>query len=431
MPNVVIIGAQWGDEGKGKVVDIFTEFADAVVRFQGGSNAGHTLVVDKKKTILHLIPSGIMHQNKVCIIGNGVVVDPEILLDEIERLMEKGLLNGPDRLRISSNAHVIMPYHKQIDQLREAKASKGKIGTTGRGIGPCYEDKAARRGFRVSDLLDQDLLEQKLDKTLEYINFQITEYFKDQAVNKTELLSQLVSWGEQLKPYIEETPLFIERKIKQGKSVLFEGAQGTMLDIDHGTYPFVTSSTTLASAACSGSGVGPTAINHVLGISKAYTTRVGMGPFPTEQENEVGDHLKDKGVEYGSTTGRPRRCGWLDMVILKNAIRLNSITSLAITKLDVLSGFDKIKICVAYKYKGEQFSELPSAAINLAHCEPVYEELPGWSEDLSDMREMSELPAAARKYIQCIEDMCETQVSLVSIGPRRGETIMISNPFRE
>lgn len=431
MPNVAIVGAQWGDEGKGKVVDIFTEFADVVVRYQGGSNAGHTLVINNEKSILHLIPSGIMHKNKTCVIGNGVVVDPETLLGEIARLQEKDNLTDPSQLRLSSNAHVIMPYHKRLDHLREAKAAKGKIGTTGRGIGPCYEDKAGRRGFRIGDLIDRELLVQKLDKELDFINFQLVEYFGDEPFTRDALLDQLLSWGEALRQYMEETPLFLSNKIKQGRNILFEGAQGTMLDIDHGTYPYVTSSTTLASAACAGSGLGPTSINHVLGITKAYTTRVGMGPFPTEQENELGEHLRDKGAEYGSTTGRPRRCGWLDIVILKNAVRLNGLTSLAVTKLDVLTGFEKIKICIGYKYDGKTYSELPGAAINLDKCEPLYEEMSGWEENITDLREFSELPDTARKYIRRIEDLSETPVSLVSVGAGRGETIILSNPFRE
>ncbi len=430
MPNVVIVGSQWGDEGKGKVVDIFTKFADLVVRYQGGSNAGHTLVVNQEKTILHLIPSGIMHESKVCIIGNGVVVDPETLLMEIGRLQEKGILKDPSKLRLSTDAHLILPYHKQLDHLREAKKGKGKIGTTGRGIGPCYEDKVARRGVKARELLNPEQLRTKLEEVLDFVNFQLVNYFQDKPVDLDALMEQCTSWGERLKPYIENTPLYVHREIKRGRAILFEGAQGTMLDIDHGTYPFVTSSNTVAAAACTGAGVGPTQIDHVIGISKAYTTRVGAGPFPTELENETGERLRQRGVEYGSTTGRPRRCGWLDMVVLKNAVRLNGLTSLALTKLDVLSGFDKIKVCVGYKLDGKVYDEEVPPGLELERCEAIYEELPGWKEELADMREYEELPAATQKYVQRIEDLLGVNVSLVSVGPQRGETIMRVNPFR-
>jgi adenylosuccinate synthase len=431
MPNVVVIGAQWGDEGKGKVVDIFTEFADIVVRYQGGNNAGHTLVINDDKTILHLIPSGIMHKQKCCVIGNGVVVDPEVLLIEIDRLTERQVLQSTKQLRLSTGAHVIMPYHKKLDLLREEKSGKDKIGTTGRGIGPCYEDKVGRRGIKVGELIDETILRQKLEAVLDFVNFQFVHYLGDSAMEVGPLLDQALAWGERLKPYLEETPQFVYDKIQHGRNVLFEGAQGTMLDIDHGTYPFVTSSNTVSASACSGSGIGPTAIDHVVGISKAYTTRVGMGPFPTELEGEIGERLRQRGAEYGSTTGRPRRCGWLDMVILKNASRLNGLTNWAITKLDVLTGFERIKLCVGYKYNGKVYDDLVGATIDLGQCEPVYEEMPGWDEDLSDVREFSELPASARKYLQRIEDHTGVKIALVSVGPRRGETIIITNPFRQ
>ncbi len=431
MPATVIIGAQWGDEGKGKVVDIFTEFADLVVRYQGGSNAGHTLVIGEEKNILHLVPSGIMHKNKTCIIGNGVVVDPEVLLTEIARLKEKGLLTTPDQLRLSYDAHLILPYHKTLDHLREAKKGKDKIGTTGRGIGPCYEDKVARRGFKVRELLDERGLEKKLDENLEFVNFQIEKYFGEAPVNRQELLETMRGWGEALKPYMEETPLMIHREIKRGRNVLFEGAQGTMLDIDHGTYPFVTSSNTVAAGACAGAGVGPLDIDHVIGISKAYTTRVGAGPFPTELHGEVGEDLRNRGAEYGSTTGRPRRCGWLDALVLKNAVRLNSLSGLALTKLDVLSGFERIKICVGYKADGKVYDEFEASAFDLDRVEPVYEEMPGWSDDLQNVREFNDLPDAARKYIRRIEDLTGVNVMLVSVGARRRETIVLQNPFRK
>lgn len=431
MPNVIIVGAQWGDEGKGKVVDIFTEFADMVVRFQGGNNAGHTLVINDDKTILHLIPSGIMHKQKVCVIGNGVVLDPDVLLLEMDRLIERQILASPKQLRISTGAHVIMPYHKKLDHLREAKSGANKIGTTGRGIGPCYEDKAARRGIRAGELTDEALLRRKLEDVLDFVNFQIVHYFGDSPLDREQILEQALAWGEKLAPYMEETPQFVHERIAHGRSVLFEGAQGTMLDVDHGTYPFVTSSNTVAASACAGSGIGPTRIDHVIGICKAYTTRVGMGPFPTELEGDEGERLRQRGGEYGSTTGRPRRCGWLDMAILKNATRLNGLTSLAITKLDVLTGFERIKLCVGYRYKGKVYDDIVGTTTNLCDCEPVYEEMPGWSEDLGNVRDYAELPAAARKYLRRIEDHTGVRISLVSVGPKRGETIILDNPFRQ
>ncbi|RJO70327.1 MAG: adenylosuccinate synthase [Myxococcales bacterium] len=431
MSNAVIVGAQWGDEGKGKVVDIFTEFVDIVVRFQGGSNAGHTLVIGDEKTVLHLIPSGIMHKNKVCIIGNGVVVDPEILLMEIGRLRDKGILTDPAQLRLSTDAHVILPYHKQLDALRENQKGKARIGTTGRGIGPAYEDKVARRGIRVHELTREAVLREKLESSLDWINFQLVQYYKDKPIELGALIPQMLAWGQELAPYVEETPLYLDREIKRGRKVLFEGAQGTMLDVDHGTYPYVTSSNTVAAGASIGSGVGLKAIDHVIGISKAYTTRVGAGPFPTELDNELGEHLRAKGAEYGSTTGRPRRCGWLDLVVLKNASRLNGLTGLAITKLDVLSGMEKIKLCVGYEYEGKVYNDLVASSFDLNACKPIYEEHRGWKDDLQNARDFDELPDTAQRFIRRIEDLTGVPVFLVSIGPRRRETIMRSNLFRE
>ncbi len=431
MPNIVIVGAQWGDEGKGKVVDIFTEFADLVVRYQGGNNAGHTLVIGDDKTILHLVPSGIMHKSKTCVIGNGVVVDPEVLLMEIGRLRERGVLTGSGNLKLSTDANCIMPYHKKLDHLREARLGKSAIGTTGRGIGPAYEDKVGRRGIKTRDLLSENVLRAKLASVLEFVNFQLVNYYHDEPMDLERLLTEGLEWGRQLKPFLEDTPLLIHREMERGRHILFEGAQGAMLDIDHGTYPFVTSSNTVASAACHGSGVGPKDIDHVVGITKAYTTRVGAGPFPTELESDTGERLRQRGAEYGSTTGRPRRCGWLDVVVLKNATRINSLTEIAVTKLDVLTGFKTLKLCVGYEYKGKVFDDVVANGIDLDACKPVYEEIPGWEEDLRDVREFDELPANARKYLQRIEDLLGVPTSLVSIGPGRGETIILSNPFRE
>lgn len=431
MPVAVIVGTQWGDEGKGKIVDIYTEFADVVVRYQGGNNAGHTIVIGEEKSILHLIPSGIMHRGKACVIGNGVVLDPDVFMTEIKRLKDKGYLEDDKQLRLSCSAHLIMPYHRKLDHLREDRKGKAKIGTTGRGIGPTYEDKVARRGIRVRDLLDEKGLRKKLDGVLDFVNFQVVDYFGDKPFDVNELMEKLAGWREDLSPYMEETPLFIHKELLRGRNILFEGAQGAMLDVDHGTYPYVTSSNTVAANACIGSGIGPTKIEHVIGIVKAYTTRVGMGPFPTELTGEIGELLRSNGAEYGSTTGRPRRCGWLDILVLKNACRLNGLTGLAVTKLDVLTGFDSIKLCVGYRIGGEIHDDVVCSAYDLENIEPIYEEVPGWREDLSGVREFGELPEAAQKYIHRIEDLSGIKVILISVGARRGETIVLSNPFRD
>ncbi|HKC61710.1 MAG TPA: adenylosuccinate synthase [Myxococcales bacterium] len=430
MSNVVIVGAQWGDEGKGKVVDLFTSWADVVVRFQGGANAGHTLVVGGVKTVLHLVPSGVLHAGKRCFIGNGVVVDPEALDDEIDLLRSRGLLGDPSQLVVSENAHVILPYHKRIDVGREQKTGRTKIGTTGRGIGPCYEDKVARRGIRMRDLLKRHALRDRLAERLDEANAQIRA-LGGEPVELEKVHSWAAGLGEKLAPYIGDASEKLAHEVERGKAVLFEGAQGTLLDVDHGTYPFVTSSNTVAGNAPVGAGLGPTAIDSVIGISKAYTTRVGNGPLPTELHDEAGDRLRTVGVEYGATTGRPRRCGWFDALVLRYAARVNGLSGLAITKLDVLTGFEKLQIAVGYKLAdGKVVQEFPSDPELLEQAQPVYEELPGWKEPIADVREYKELPENARRYVERVEDLVRVEAIAVSVGAERAQTIVRKNPFR-
>ena len=428
MSNIVIVGTQWGDEGKGKIVDLLAEHADVVVRFQGGNNAGHTMVVNGEQFISHLVPSGIL-QGKTCVIGNGMVVDPKVLLEEIDYLQEKGIDAGPDKLKISNRAHVIMPYHKQIDIARETKKGDQKIGTTGRGIGPAYEDKAARRGIRFSEMLDDETFAEAVKSNLNEKNFYLEKFLSDRTLNPDNVIEEYKAYANRLAPYIEDVSAYMGRILKNGDRILFEGAQGTHLDIDHGTYPFVTSSVCVSSNACSGSGVGPKVISDILGIVKAYTTRVGAGPFPTELFDDIGDAIQKKGAEFGATTGRKRRCGWLDMVILKNAVRLNSLTGLVITKLDVLGGLDELKICTAYEYDGKRIENFPANLKVLAKCRPVFETLPGWSEDISDIRNYDDLPGNTKNYLKRVEELSETPVQIVSVGPARDETIVLNNPF--
>ena len=429
MPNIVVVGTQWGDEGKGKIVDMLAEFADVIVRFQGGNNAGHTVVVNGEQFITHLVPSGIL-QNKICFMGNGMVVDPEVLIEEIDHLKSKNINVGPDNLKVSEKANIIMPYHKQIDVAREEKKGDFKIGTTGRGIGPCYEDKSARRGIRFTDLLDLEVFNKKLTGILDEKNHYLKNYLLSEPVDAQSIIDKYSAYAKKLAPYISNISVEIDRYIKQGKHILFEGAQGTHLDIDHGTYPFVTSSNTVAGNACSGSGIGPKVIDGVIGIVKAYTTRVGEGPFPTELFDDTGAFIQKKGAEFGATTGRQRRCGWMDMVILRNAVRLNSLTGLVITKLDVLSGLDTINICTAYDCEGKILNDFPSSFETLAKCKPIYETLPGWHEDISKAKHISQLPENAKKYIQHIQDLSETPVDIISVGPGREETITFNNPFK-
>jgi len=428
MSNIVIVGAQWGDEGKGKIVDIFTEYADLIVRFQGGNNAGHTIVVDGEKTVLHLIPSGILHQNKKCIIGNGVVVDPEVLIEEIDSLKRKGQFDD-NRLIISEDAHLIMPYHKSIDAAKESLKGNRKIGTTGRGIGPAYEDKIARTGIRFADLIDESVFRDKLKFILMEKNHILVNLLHQSGFEVHEVYDSYMGYAERLRGYVTNTSIYINNEIKKGKNVLFEGAQGTLLDVDHGTYPYVTSSNTVAGSACSGTGVGPTHINGVIGISKAYTTRVGEGPFPTELDGLMGDWFREKGHEYGATTGRPRRCGWLDAVILRHAARVNGLTGMVITKLDILSTLDKIKIATGYTFEGKAYYEFPSNNRVMIGAEPVYEEMDGWMEDLSDIRDFDSLPSNTKKYINRIAELSGVETIMVSVGMERDQTILLKNPF--
>ena len=428
MANVVIVGTQWGDEGKGKVVDLLAETADLVVGFQGGNNAGHTMVVEGEQFISHLIPSGIL-QKKTCVIGNGVVVDPAVLLGEIDALISRGVDVNPALLKIDERAHLIMPYHQAVDHAREKFKGDKKIGTTGRGIGPAYEDKATRRGIRFVDLLDPEVFAEKVTTILDEKNFYLKNYLSADTLDPQEIIAQYQEYAQRLAPHVTNISVTINAAINDNQQVMFEGAQGTHLDIDHGTYPFVTSSNTVAGNACCGSGVGPKQINDVIGIVKAYTTRVGQGPFPSELFDEVGDKIQEKGAEFGATTGRRRRCGWLDTVILKNAVRLNGLTGLAITKLDVLDGLDSIKICTGYEYNGEKVTEFPASLKVLGKCKPIYETLPGWSEDISGIRKFDDLPQNVKSYLDRISDLTETPIDIISVGPDRDQTIVLRNPF--
>jgi adenylosuccinate synthase len=430
MANIVIIGMQWGDEGKGKIVDLLTEYADVVVRFQGGNNAGHTVVVGQEKIILHLIPSGALYRDKVCVIGNGVVVDPQVLLQEIDELRKRGHFLDDRQLLISEDAHLIMPYHRRIDMARERMKGEAKIGTTGRGIGPAYEDKAARDGIRFGDLLEEKLFREKLAAILPVKNHYLDTCLKDQPFDLESLYREYRGYGDRLKKFAGNVSLFINQQMKQGRQVLFEGAQGTHLDVDHGTYPFVTSSNTVAGGACTGAGVGPTKITEVLGVSKAYTTRVGSGPFPTELNDATGEKIRERGREFGATTGRPRRCGWLDIPLLRDSIRLNGLTGIALTKMDVLSEFDTLRICTSYQYRGQRVEDVPSQVQVLKECEPVYEDHPGWKTELGHARSFPDLPPKAQDYVRRIEELTETEVALVSVGEKRAETILRRNPFQ-
>lgn len=427
--NLIILGTQWGDEGKGKIVDLLTEHVAGVVRFQGGHNAGHTLVIDGQKTILHLIPSGILHSSVQCYIANGVVLAPEALLKEIQTLESKGM-DVRSRLWVSSAATLILPYHRAIDLAREQRRGDAAIGTTGRGIGPAYEDKVARRALRASDLLNPQLFASKLRDVLDYHNFMLQHYYQVQTLDFEQVLNEMLACGEQLRDLITEVDLRLLQHQKKGEKLLFEGAQGTMLDIDHGTYPFVTSSNTTSGFAASGSGLGITAFDSVLGVTKAYTTRVGSGPMPTELFDETGSHLSQKGHEFGSTTGRARRCGWLDLVALKKAIHINGVTDLCITKLDVLDELPSLKLCVAYDAQGKRLNDLPVSTELLAECRPIYHEMPGWQSSTLGMREAQKLPSLAQTYLKFIEDYLQVPISMVSTSPDRRDTIMIREVLR-
>ncbi len=426
--NVVVVGSQWGDEGKGKIVDLLTDKAHAVVRFQGGHNAGHTLVIDGRKTVLHLIPSGILRDGVMCLIGNGVVLSPLALFEEMDQLERSGV-PVRERLRISESCPLILRYHAALDAAREKARGKAAIGTTGRGIGPAYEDKVSRRGLRVADLLDTKGFAQKLEVVMEYHNFALQHYFKCDTVDYQQTLDENLGVAERLRPLVADIPDTLDQYATQGKSVLFEGAQGTLLDIDHGTYPYVTSSNTGAGAASCGAGVGPLRLNYVLGITKAYTTRVGAGPFPTELFDKVGDFLGEKGHEFGATTGRKRRCGWFDAVAMRRAHQINAFSGLCITKLDVLDGLETIRLCTAYEYKGKMLRTAPSGADALEQCKPVYEDMPGWKESTLGVKSLEKLPAAARAYLKRIEEITGTRVDIISTGADRDETIVLRHPF--
>jgi len=428
MASIVIVGTQWGDEGKGKIVDLLTQYADMVVRFQGGNNAGHTIVLKGEKFVFHLIPSGILYENKKCIIGNGVVLDPAVLIEEIAEIRKRGYFKDDSQLMISEEAHLILPYHRKIDVARERIF---KIGTTGRGIGPAYEDKVARYGIRVVDLLDEKVFREKLEQNLIQKNIYLVQILKEKSFEFSEIFKEYLDYKKQIEKYVKDTSFVLFEEIQRGKHILFEGAQGALLDLDHGTYPYVTASNTVAGNACAGSGIGPTMIDSVIGVAKAYTTRVGEGPFPTELKDRIGEKIRERGGEYGATTGRPRRCGWFDAVIVNHSIRINGIQRMAITKLDVLSDFDKIKVCVGYRLNGKVYHYVPSNLEMLKNSEPVYEELDGWITEIKGARNFSDLPSNAQHYIRRIEALIDTKITMISVGSERNETIEVKNPFLE
>lgn len=428
MPNAAVVGLQWGDEGKGKIIDMLSRHADVIVRYQGGANAGHTIVVGAEKIVLHLIPSGMLHENKYCVIGNGVVLDPAVLEQEVRGLKEQGYMKDDKRLLISGQTHLIMPYHKRLDGLREAGTTK-KIGTTGRGIGPAYEDRASRMGIRVTDFLDKRIFAEKVRENLKIKNFLIKRYYKQEPLKAREIIADYGQYRPLIKKYVGDTSLFINDNMRRGKSVLFEGAQGTLLDIDHGTYPFVTSSNTVVGHSACGAGVSPSSVGYVLGICKAYATRVGEGPFPTELFGQEGELIREKGGEYGATTGRPRRCGWFDAVVARRAVMLNGAAGLAVMKLDVLDGFSSIDVCVKYRIGRKTYADPPLALHDLSRCEPVYETLEGWKGSVKDVRNYDELPEGARKYLRRLEELVGVPISLISTGAERDSTIVLRDPF--
>lgn len=422
MSSTVILGAQWGDEGKGKITDYLAENAQVVVRYQGGNNAGHTVEVGGQQYKLHLVPSGILYKNTINIIGDGVVIDPEALFEEINSLNKKGI--NTDSLIISDRAHVIMPYHKIIDMLSERKRGKSDIGTTGKGIGPCYTDKFERSGIRVCDLINKDAFIKRAKANIDRKNEIISKIYGEKPLNKEEIITKYLEYGDRIRPFVKDTTVIVYNEIKKGSKVLFEGAQGTLLDVDYGTYPYVTSSHPISGGVCVGAGIGPRSIDKVVGVCKAYTTRVGKGPFPTELLDDTGNYLREKGCEYGTTTGRPRRCGWLDLVVVQFASRLSGITDIAITKIDTLSGLDRIKACVGYELDGKAIEHFPASLDDLARCKPIYEEFEGWDDTIKKARKFEDLPSGAKKYIKRIEDLTEAKVSIISVGPNRDETIL-------
>ncbi|AFR69746.1 adenylosuccinate synthase [Brachyspira pilosicoli WesB] len=427
MASVIIVGTQWGDEGKGKIVDYLANKAQYVVRSQGGSNAGHTVVVDNVKYKLRLLPSGILHKDKVCIIGNGVVIEPKVFLSEIDGLIEKKV--NMSNLKISNRAHVLMPYHKILDELQEEDLGENKLGTTKNGIGPCYMDKASRLGIRIVDLMNKEVFAKKLKFNVELKNKLLKKLYNHDGINYEELLKEYLEYAERLRPYVADTTTILNKAIKEKKNILFEGAQATMLDLDHGTYPFVTSSYPAAGGACTGSGVGPRKIDNVIGVVKAYSTRVGEGPFPSELFDDVGQFIRDKGGEYGTVTGRARRCGWLDACVIKYASYINGLDSVAITRLDILDELEKLKICVAYKYNGEILEDYPADLDILSKVEPVYEEFDGWKTSTTNIREYDKLPENAKKYLKRLSEVIDTEISIVSVGAGRDETIIIKDIF--
>ncbi|MDD2553093.1 MAG: adenylosuccinate synthase [Desulfotomaculaceae bacterium] len=427
MSTVVVIGAQWGDEGKGKVTDFLAEKADMVVRYMGGNNAGHTVVVDDHEYKMHLIPSGILYPDKMCIIGSGVVIDPAVLLRELETLEKQGISTA--NLRISQRAHVIFPYHQKLDQVEEARKGNNKIGTTCRGIGPAYTDKSARVGIRMIDLLDAEEFPALLEANMKSKNRILTEVYDGKSLDYGEALNNFKGYAEALRKYVCDTSILVNDAVRQGQNIVFEGAQGTMLDLDHGTYPYVTSSHPTAAAACLGAGIGPTKIGRVIGVTKAYTTRVGEGPFPTELNDDTGALIREQGGEYGTTTGRPRRCGWFDGVVGRYAVRINGLDYLAITKMDVLSGLEQVRICTGYNYRGEVVNEFPASLKVLNECVPVYEDLPGWSEDITGARKLADLPVQARRYLDRISELCGAPIALIGVGSRRAQTILTADLY--
>lgn len=427
MSAFIVLGAQWGDEGKGKMTDYLAEEANVVVRFQGGNNAGHTVVVGDNEYKLHLIPSGILYEDKLNVIGNGVVVDPKALFEEIDYLEGVGVKVTPEKLIVSDRAQLIMPYHKTLDILKEKARGKNDIGTTGKGIGPCYTDKFERCGIRVCDLMHEDVFVEKLKENIEMKNLYITKVLDGEALNFDEILKEYLEFAKKLKPFVQDTSVRVYNDIKADKTVLFEGAQGMLLDIDYGTYPYVTSSNTTAGGVCSGIGIGPNMVTNAVGITKAYTTRVGKGPFPTELLDETGDWIREKGHEYGVTTGRSRRCGWLDLVIVKTAARVSGLTSLAVTKIDTLAGLKKIKVCVGYKFNDTVIDYFPASLEDLAKCEPIYEEFDGWDDSVADVRSYDELPDNVKKYLARISEFTDTKVSIVGVGPKRDQTMRVDS----